>query len=122
MFLNLLLLFFFQIYESGIITFGAEVKTNCPPRNFKELDETVLAVYWIPARVFGSDSKIFFRMNLKSKGKFNMTEVIGLVAEINKAREPTIDAGAIQSVIYITWVNLKQFPGVLAEVSKSTLV
>lgn len=51
-----------------------------------------------------------------------MTEVIGLVAEINKARASTLDAGAIQSVVYITWVNLKQFPGVLVEVSKSILV
>lgn len=107
----------FQIYEFGIITFGAQVKTNCPPRDFESLSETVIAVYWIPARISGDDSEIFFRMNVTNGSTFNRTEVDGFVAEINETRNEGLDVDAIESVIYITWVNLQQFPGILAEVS-----
>ena len=111
--------YFFQIYESGIITFGDIVDSNCPlsPKNFDSFGETVFAVYWIPARVFGRDSEIFFRMNLANEKKFNETEVKGFVSEINQARDSDVKIKDIRSVIYITWFNLKQFPEVLAEVS-----
>ena len=109
--------FIFQIYESGIITFGNLVGTNCPPNDFDSLAETVIAVYWIPARISGKHSDIFFRMNLPEEAKFNKTEVNGYVGEINQARNESLDVDTIKSVIYITWVNLQQFSGVLAEVS-----
>ena len=58
-------------------------------------------------------------MNLTNEDKFNRTEVGGFVSEINQARKPDVNVTVddILSVIYITWVNLKQFPEVLAEVS-----
>ena len=46
-----------------------------------------------------------------------MTEVKGFLSEINQVRELNLSIGDIKSVIYITWVNLQQFPGILAEVS-----
>ena len=93
------------------------MRTNCPPRGFNILGETVIAVYWIPARINGKYSDIFFRMNLTEEGKFNRTEVDGFVGEINQTRNESLDVDDIKSVIYITWVNLQQFSGVLAEVS-----
>ena len=91
--------------------------TNCPPRprDFGSLGETIIAVYWIPARISDKHSDIFFRMT--EEGKFNTTEVDGFVGEINQARNESLDVDAIKSVIYITWVNLQQFSGGLAEVS-----
>ena len=61
-------------------------------------------------------------MNVVGEANFNMTEVKGFVKEINQAGHNTesfdkLDAHAVQSIIYITWVNLKQLPGTLAEVS-----
>ena len=93
------------------------MKDNCPPRDFNTLGKTVIAVYWIPARINGDDSEIFFRMILANESRFNRTEVDGLVGEINQTRDENLNVDAIQSVIYITWVNLQQFPGILAEVS-----
>ena len=46
-----------------------------------------------------------------------MTEVKDFLSEINQVRELNLSIGDIKSVIYITWVNLQQFPGILAEVS-----
>ena len=123
------LFIYFQIYEFGIITFGDVVENNCPPspRNFKMLGQTVIAVYWIPAQVkYSSESEIFFRMVLRSQ--FNETEINGFLAEINEARGTTtgfnemtearkLEYDDIVSVIYITWVNLQPFPGILADVS-----
>ena len=71
----------------------------------------------LTARINKSDSEIFFRMNLTNEGEFNMTEVKGFLSEINQVRELNLSIGDIKSVIYITWVNLQQFPGILAEVS-----
>lgn len=56
-------------------------------------------------------------MNLTNEGEFNMTEVKDFLSEINQVRELNLSIGDIKSVIYITWVNLQQFPGILAEVS-----
>ena len=135
----LLHLLFFQVYESGFITFDKEVvNDNCPPspRDFGMLDQTVVAVYWIPAQVKPhSGSEIFFRMALRSEKNneknnfnFNKTEVDGFVAEINTARNISdkrnldtqtrkLKSDDIQSVIYITWVNLQPLDGILADVS-----
>ena len=90
---------------------------NCPPSDFDNVAQTVIAVYWIPARINGTYSDIFFRMNLTEEGKFNRTEVDGFVGEINQTRNESLNVDAIKSVIYITWLNLQQFSGVLAEVS-----
>lgn len=115
---------FFQIYEFGVIALSEGKLSNCPPTpgEFDGLGETVIAVYWIPAQINGKDSDVFFRMKLSKEPTFNMSEVKGFVEEINQAGTDTenfkeLDAGAIQSIIYITWVNLKQLPGTLAEVS-----
>ena len=120
LFISFFIFIFFRFMnESGIITFGDTVDSNCPlsQRNFDRFQGTVFAVYWIPARVFGRDSEIFFRMNLTNEEKFNKTEVEGFVSEINQARDSDVKVDDIRSVIYITWFNLKQFPEVLAEVS-----
>ena len=82
--------------------------SNCPPPNFDNLAQTLVAVYWIPARVTGSDSEIFFRME----------DISGFISEINDAKkDDKLSKNDIVTVIYITWVNLKQFPGILADVS-----
>ena len=89
--------------------------SNCPPPNFDNLAQTLVAVYWIPARVTGSDSEIFFRMEEKSNFK---TDISGFISEINDAKkDDKLSKNDIVTVIYITWVNLKQFPGILADVS-----
>ena len=94
--------------------------TNCPPRNFNVLAKTLIAVYWIPAQVTGDDSEIFFRMEEKNNFK---TDIDGFVSEINRAKNNDIlnknilNKKDILTVIYITWENLKQFPGILADVS-----
>ena len=106
---------------------------NCPPspRNFDELAQTVIPVYWIPAQVRGDGSEIFFRMVLR--GKFNTTEINSFLTEINEARGTTsglnpdtqarkLEFYDIQSVIYITWINLRPFDDVLADVSINILV
>ena len=110
-----------QIFEFGVITFG-EIVTSCPPtpRDFDELPQTVIAVYWIPAQVDDNDSgsEIFFRMILANETEFfNKTEVEGFIEEINITRNESLVFSDVESVIYITWVNLKQLPGTLAEVS-----
>ena len=61
-------------------------------------------------------------MNVTNEGEFNETEVEGFLGEINQVRKLHLEVNNIKSVIYVTWINLQQFPGVLAEVSKSTLV
>ena len=89
--------------------------SNCPPPNFDILAKTLVAVYWIPARVTGSDSEIFFRMEEKSNFK---TDISGFISEINDAKkDDKLSKNDIVTVIYITWLNLKQFPGILADVS-----
>ena len=95
------------------------------------LGQTVIPVYWIPAQVREDESEIFFRMVLYSE--FNVTEINGFLAEINQARGTTSgfnrETGArelklndTQSAIYITWVNLRPFDGILADVSINILV
>ena len=83
------------------------------------LDQTIIAVYWIPAQIDDSDrdSEIFFRMTLANETKLNETEVNGFIEEINITRNESLAFSDIESVIYITWLNLKQLPGSLAEVS-----
>ena len=62
------------------------------------------------------------------RSQFNETEINGFLAEINEARGTTtgfnemtearkLEYDDIVSVIYITWVNLQPFPGILADVS-----
>lgn len=92
--------------------------SNCPPSNFNNLAETLIAVYWIPAQVNGSDSEVFFRIEKKTNFK---AEIDGFISEINDAKNAKKDdklkKDEIITVIYITWVNLRQFPGILADVS-----
>ena len=115
------LFYFLQIFEFGVITFGDKMFTSCPPtpRQFDMLGQTIIAVYWIPAQIDDSDrdSEIFFRMNLANKTELNRTEVEGFIEEINITRNESLVFSDVESVIYITWVNLKQLPGTLAEVS-----
>lgn len=117
LFLNFCI-FHLQIFETGIISFGDVVASNCPPSNFNNLAETLIAVYWIPAQVNGSDSEVFFRIEKKPNFK---TEIDGFISEINDAKNAKKDdklkKDEIITVIYITWVNLRQFPGILADVS-----
>lgn len=116
----LYLIIFLQIFEFGVITFG-HVIASCPPtpRDFDNLAQTVIAVYWIPAQIDDSDrdSDIFFRMTLANETEFNKEEVQGFIGEINITRNESLVLEDVESVIYITWVNLKQLPGTLAEVS-----
>ena len=96
---------------------------NCPVRNFDKLSATLIAVYWIPARVTGGNSEIFYRQEIFPGS--NNTEIGKFVEEINEARrreEPSksitdIKTTDIKSAIYITWSNLKPFPDFLANVS-----
>ena len=86
--------------------------------------ETFIAVYWIPTAITQGEGEIFFRMvDLKnSSAEKNITEIEGLINEINTARsnlegEANITFLECESVIYITWFNMKTFPAVLMNVS-----
>ena len=93
---------------------------NCPSTNFDDIDATLIAVYWIPARATGGESEIYYR---QETGKnISTNEIANFTKEINKARRTeespnAINASNIKSVIYITWLNLKPFPDFLANVS-----
>ena len=57
-----------------------------------------------------------------STAEKNITEIQELINEINTARlnlaeESNITLEQCESVIYITWFNMKTFPGILMNVS-----
>lgn len=57
-----------------------------------------------------------------SSAEKNITEIEGLINEINTARsnlegEANITFMECESVIYITWFNMKTFPAILMNVS-----
>ena len=79
-----------------------------------------MALYWIPTSITQGEEKIFYRMEdfTKNNTKKNTPDFVELVNEINTARvglegESNTTINKCESAIYITWNNMKTFPGVL---------
>ena len=88
------------------------------------IDDTFMAIYWIPTSITQGEGKIFYRMEdfTVDATNRNKTWFIELVEQINIARtvlpgEKNITIDQCQSAIYITWYNMKTFPGDLMNVS-----
>lgn len=116
----------FQIFDHGVITFANSSISSCPPTpaNVEEFGETFIAVYWIPTAISQGEGEIFYRIVdlTNSTAEKNITEIQELINEINTARlnlaeESNITLEQCESVIYITWFNMKTFPGILMNVS-----
>ena len=124
-------MFFFQIFDFGVIKFdNASINqelSSCLPtkENIEKLDDSFLALYWIPTSITQGEGKIFYRMEdfTMDATNRNKTCFMELVEEINTAIEVLPDESRITidqclSAIYITWFNMKTFSGVLMNVSK----
>ena len=81
------------------------------------LDDSFMAIYWIPTSITQGDGKIFYRMEDFTIDDTNKNKkwFMELVEEINTARtvlpeESPITIEECQSAIYITWFNMKTFP------------
>ena len=81
------------------------------------LDDSFMAIYWIPTSITQGDGKIFYRMEdfMEDNPNRNKKWFMELVEEINAARtvlpeESPITIEQCQSAIYITWFNMKTFP------------
>ena len=81
------------------------------------LDDSFMAIYWIPTSITQGDGKIFYRMEDFMEGNPNRNKkwFMELVEEINTVRtvlpeESPITIEQCQSAIYITWFNMKTFP------------
>ena len=89
------------------------------------LDDSFMAIYWIPTSITQGEGKIFYRMEdfTVNAAKINKKWFMELVEEINAARtvlpgESPITIDQCESAIYITWFNMKTFRSPLMNVSK----
>ena len=78
----------------------------------------------MPTAITQGEGEIFYRMVdlTNSTAEKNIAEIQELINEINTARsslvgETNITLQQCESVIYITWFNMKTFPGTLMKVS-----
>ena len=119
--ISIYIYFLFQIFESGIITFGGDDVGLCPKFS-RDSAVRYIAVYWIPTDIKQGNGKIYYRMVdlTDSSVKRNETEIKILIGEINNATNnlrqgdrTNLSLQDITSLIYITWEKMQPTPGTL---------
>lgn len=113
--ISIYIYFLFQIFESGIITFGEKDVGFCPQFSSSSA-VNYIAVYWFPTDIKQGNGKIHYLMIYSSDGRFksNEEEIKMLIGEINTATNAGLFLMNITSLLYITWNKMQPTPPIVS--------